>query len=193
MAEKKQYRSAIRSRTAIRSAFTALLNEKPLDKITVTDVVQRADINRSTFYAHYPDIRGLLEEIWGEILSQIPTLMEQVVSKSLFNDPAAYIRALYSALNADLPLYQALARSHMHVELGAQMKKTLLNAVLSASPVPDNAIARVRISFIIGGTVDVSLMWLRGEFDCSIEAITEDLANTLIKANASAILDEWMH
>ena len=47
-----EYRSAIRSRRMIREAYTVLLKEKDLSKITVTDIVNRADINRATFYAH---------------------------------------------------------------------------------------------------------------------------------------------
>ena len=35
--------------------------ERNLQKITVTDIVTRADINRATFYAHYPDVRGVTE------------------------------------------------------------------------------------------------------------------------------------
>ena len=61
MAEKKEYRSAIRSRRFIRQAFMELLREKRLEKITVTDIVNRADINRSTFYAHYTDVKALIE------------------------------------------------------------------------------------------------------------------------------------
>ncbi|MBR2950520.1 MAG: TetR family transcriptional regulator, partial [Lachnospiraceae bacterium] len=63
MAEKKENRSAIRSRRLIREALLELLQEKKFEKITVTDIVKRADINRSTFYAHYPDVMGLLEEL----------------------------------------------------------------------------------------------------------------------------------
>ena len=48
MAEKKEYRSAIRSRRLIRAALLELLQEKKFEKITVTDIVKRADINRST-------------------------------------------------------------------------------------------------------------------------------------------------
>ena len=44
-----EYRSAIRSRRMIREAYTVLLKEKDLSKITVTDIVNRADINRATF------------------------------------------------------------------------------------------------------------------------------------------------
>lgn len=49
MAPKKEYRSAVRSRRLIREAFLQLLQEKELRKITVTDIVNRADINRTTF------------------------------------------------------------------------------------------------------------------------------------------------
>ena len=59
--QKAEYRSAIRSRRLIREAYTQLLKEKNLQKITVTDIVTRAEINRATFYAHYPDVRGVTE------------------------------------------------------------------------------------------------------------------------------------
>ncbi|MBO5365138.1 MAG: TetR family transcriptional regulator, partial [Peptococcaceae bacterium] len=53
MPAQKSYRNAVRSKTMIRQAFLELLQEKPYEKITVTDIAQRADLNRSTFYAHY--------------------------------------------------------------------------------------------------------------------------------------------
>ena len=79
---KKEYRSAIRSRKLIRQAFMELLKEKTFEKITVTDIVNRADINRSTFYAHYPDVMGLLDEIQEEIIS----FFEQYLRKVNFSD-----------------------------------------------------------------------------------------------------------
>ena len=69
MAEKKEYRNAVRSRMLIRAAFVDLLHEKPYEKIKATDIINRAGINRSTFYAHYPDIKGILEEITEEIVT----------------------------------------------------------------------------------------------------------------------------
>ena len=43
---KTEYRSAIRSRKLIRQAYVELIKEKDVDKITVMDVVNKADINR---------------------------------------------------------------------------------------------------------------------------------------------------
>ena len=57
---KAEYRSAVRSRLLIRDALADLLTTKPLDKITITDVVKHAGINRGTFYAHYSDIPDVI-------------------------------------------------------------------------------------------------------------------------------------
>ena len=48
---------------AIEETFLALLDEKPYNKITVKDIVDRCGVNRNTFYYHYQDIPSLLEEI----------------------------------------------------------------------------------------------------------------------------------
>ena len=52
------------TKKAITAAFIQLLNEKPLDKITVKEIVERCGINRNTFYYHYHDIYELLEDIF---------------------------------------------------------------------------------------------------------------------------------
>lgn len=47
--------------TAITYTFWQLLDEKPYNKITVKDIVERCQINRNTFYYHFHDIPDLLE------------------------------------------------------------------------------------------------------------------------------------
>lgn len=48
---------------AIEASFIRLLNERPLDKITIKDIVEDCGISRNTFYYHYQDITDLLEHI----------------------------------------------------------------------------------------------------------------------------------
>ena len=68
---KAEYRSSIRSKKMIQQALADLLQEKPLNKITVTDIVTRAQINRGTFYAHYTDIANVLDHLIQQTFSQI--------------------------------------------------------------------------------------------------------------------------
>ena len=47
----------------IRKTFMELLEERPLNEITVKLIVERCGINRKTFYNHYRDIPDLMEKI----------------------------------------------------------------------------------------------------------------------------------
>lgn len=52
------------TRQAIIASFLHLLNERPMEKITVKDIVEECGINRNTFYYHYSDIYALVEDIF---------------------------------------------------------------------------------------------------------------------------------
>lgn len=52
------------TRKAIVASFMKLLNERPLEKITVKDIVLDCGINRNTFYYHYQDIYALAADIF---------------------------------------------------------------------------------------------------------------------------------
>ncbi len=50
--EKPMDRRIARTKTAIREALVALIEEKGFDAILVSDIAERANINRGTFYLH---------------------------------------------------------------------------------------------------------------------------------------------
>lgn len=64
-------RRTIRTKKLIRSALAELIDEKGFINISVTDLAQRADINRGTFYLHYVDKYDLLEKIENEIIQEM--------------------------------------------------------------------------------------------------------------------------
>ena len=51
------------TRNAIIASFLKLLNERPLHKITVKDIVEDCGINRNSFYYHFEDLPALVEAI----------------------------------------------------------------------------------------------------------------------------------
>jgi AcrR family transcriptional regulator len=53
-------RRAVRTRRSLRTALVALILERGWEKVTVSDVCERADVGRSTFYTHYVDKEDLL-------------------------------------------------------------------------------------------------------------------------------------
>lgn len=59
------------TKRAMAGAFWLLLEEKPLGRITVKDVVERCQMNRNTFYYHFQDLRALTEYALEEWLGAL--------------------------------------------------------------------------------------------------------------------------
>ena len=67
--------------------FVSLLKQKPLNKITVKELCELAEINRATFYRYYLDVYDLMEQVEAEILKELQetlhTATQQDVRKTL--------------------------------------------------------------------------------------------------------------
>lgn len=64
---KKEDRRVKYTKQAIRESFLELLSEKPIEKISVTEICKKADINRGTFYSHYTDPFELRQQLEQEL------------------------------------------------------------------------------------------------------------------------------
>lgn len=84
--------------------FVSLLKKKPLNKITVKEICEAAEINRATFYRYYLDVYDLMEQLEGEILKELQLTLhaatKQDVRKTLvlILDKMKQNGALYSTL-----------------------------------------------------------------------------------------------
>ncbi|MFP3846866.1 TetR/AcrR family transcriptional regulator [Priestia filamentosa] len=83
---KKVDRRVTKTRKAILSAYLSLLQTKGVHAISVSDITEKADINRATFYAHYEDKQNLQEQIIKEILGDLEEAIEKNISKEEQNN-----------------------------------------------------------------------------------------------------------
>ena len=71
MVEKKTDRRILKTKRALRESLLYLLKEQPIQKISVSRLCEKSDINRSTFYTYYSSPMDLLESIEDEILNTL--------------------------------------------------------------------------------------------------------------------------
>lgn len=195
MAEKKEYRSALRSRRFIRQSFLELLKEKRLEKITVTDIVKRADINRSTFYAHYADVRALIEEIQQEFVEQSVSLLKGADFLSLLRDPIPFLKKWIEIANQNRVLYTILGKSSIATSSIEQFKLLLVEKAMNLPQIPEEIRRQknyeIRINFFVGGIINVYQQYLVGNLDATTDEIIEDIAAILI-SSAPSVLDGYI-
>ena len=76
----------------LKESFLTLLREKPVNRITVKEVCELAELNRATFYTHYSDCFALLESIEQELIDAFRQSLELVDAF----DVSAMISAIYT-------------------------------------------------------------------------------------------------
>lgn len=67
----KMDRRVRKTRSQLRKGLASLMKEKSINEITVKELVDKVDINRSTFYLHYTDIYDLLQQTEDELMDEI--------------------------------------------------------------------------------------------------------------------------
>jgi AcrR family transcriptional regulator len=67
----KHSKQSERTKSHLKKAFTELINEKGYSHVSITDIVTRAQYNRTTFYLHYTDKEHITEELRKEMFTQV--------------------------------------------------------------------------------------------------------------------------
>ena len=102
-----------RTRDALGDALIALMQEKPFDTITVQDVLDRAHVSRSTFYAHYSDKDDLLMSDADEFFQALSMALSQHGDKS---DRVFPVKEFFAHLSDVQPFFKALVKSGKYQE-----------------------------------------------------------------------------
>lgn len=90
------------TKAALEEALLDLMAEKPIDRISVKELCDKADVNRSTFYAHYGSPQELLDSITGALINEFTAI------KDSYTTVEEMIRDSIAKLNQNAKLFRAL-------------------------------------------------------------------------------------
>lgn len=183
MSQKAEYRNSLRSKKLIRNAFIELLQMKPLDKITVTSIVDKAELNRGTFYAHYTDINMLIQSIEDEITDSLYELLSDAESPYLLKDPLAMFLKISRYLEQNKELITVLMGSQSTnlfiVQLPDLIAKHLASSEDIDEEVRGSASFMERCYFYAGGAGSLYMAWFRGTVSGSLDDVAYRLAEII--------------
>lgn len=132
--KKAEYRSSIRSKALIKEALLSLMIEKPFEKISISDIVRRADINRGTFYAHYSNTSDVLKSISASVVDEIALLISPYDPGRVLDSPENFLAQITLFLLRDPEYYAKLLQSDKFHEVLDEARYTAVKKVVDNYP-----------------------------------------------------------
>lgn len=175
----------IKTKKAIKTTLIDIMSKKELADITVSELARKADINRKTFYSHYPNVQAVFEEIEDDMISASKNMIIQ--HKAENNTlPSAAIRAYCKQMTADFAFYHRLSLLNSPT-LIEKYKKALIDLVLrdTVKNLKYNEEKKTLImEFIASGLMSMSTKWFASDMTLTFEemiAITAEITNNITK------------
>lgn len=169
---------------AIYDAFFLILKEKDIEKITVSDVIKRAGIVRSTFYNHYENIPSLVTAIEDKTIQDIFSLMETFHPKNDWDICKSYFLTIcnYTKENPFLANLLRSPRGDTFLEKAMTMfHQYVANVIQNTTPsYPSKDEISYMIACTIGSTLGVLHKWTRDNFQLPAEAIADILTQAFM-------------
>ena len=158
------------TKKAIKETFIELLDERPLNKITVKDIVEACGINRNSFYYHYEGLPALLDEIIAGNLRQV--MESHPTVSSLEEGFDAVVESVRNRRRAVLHIYNSMSRDVFErylMDVCQYVVTAYVGAVLADRPMEAadrEAVIRYHKCVCFGLVID----WLNGGMKEDISA-----------------------
>lgn len=166
MAEKVD-RRVRKTKAQLRAGLARLMQKKSIKEITVKELVDEVDINRSTFYLHYSDIYQMLESVENELMDEITHVIEEYPLDSVENGNSyPLIERIFTILDNNKDICTALMGSNGDMVFLSRIEKMVAETVLrqlSGKFAADNRDVEYAYAFCLNGCVGMIKAWLSSE------------------------------
>ena len=163
--------SATRRRTdkIIRESFISLISEKPLEKITVRDLCQRADINRATFYRYYTDLYALMDAVaddfFHRLFTEIAEKGTEAKENTTYSTLSLYIHDALDIIEKEKELCKVLLPSQTKSSFAELLTKSIYD--ICAITESFTEYRHLQLMYMTNGMLSVIEYWL--STDCNID------------------------
>jgi AcrR family transcriptional regulator len=174
----QQDRRVRRTRRILNEALIALIVEKGYSRITVQDILDRADVGRSTFYAHFRDREALLVACFDNVRDELRREIDAMTPGASPPDPARPAAAIFAHAQRRRPVYRALCGKqggtivlgHLHGLVRGLLQEHLQPHLAAAgSDVPVEVVAE----FYASATIGLLSWWVDRDFPYEPSQLTE--------------------
>ena len=96
----KEYSCVKKTKKAFENSLALLAKDHQLNKITVKEICEAAQLSRNAFYFHYKDINDLITDIENNVISEVADILEEI-------ENLGFPRVVYATIDKFIDLFEA--------------------------------------------------------------------------------------
>ena len=180
-----------KSKEALKNSLIELMREKPVNNITVKELVTRADLNRSTFYNYYSDIPDMLSKLEDELYNEFLYTLEAHIPKKekvvdVSKDAHKFIEDMCSVIKNNYEFCKCIFSKNGDLNFLFKLEEMIENNLKNQlREIFDGKIDHLTYvySFFKSGYIGILKEWMKGgcvESSEEIANITYDLIKSII-------------
>lgn len=157
----------INTKNKIKDSFLSLLEEKKIEKITVKEICERADVTRGTFYAHYENEYDLLKMLIIEMVTGAFKIIRHLSESGYSHDEKiAMLTKMFDYLKSNKILLWYFVNRNTYEEISVMAKDFFYAICLKKAETVDSERVQAAYMFTGCGILGLLNFWIND--NCTI-------------------------
>ncbi len=175
--EKKENRRVRMTKKLLTESFLKFLSEKPLSKITIKEICEDADLNRSTYYTYYTDPYDQLRKLEDEMIFDMHDYVDSIgVGKSeTVGHQKQVVRSILEYIHSRKQLFQVLLGENGDNKFEQKMLSHFEDLIFHKDFFDEKAIKRKEYQYVYASTGSLGMIhrWILEDDDVDLETMAE--------------------
>ncbi|WP_312701721.1 TetR-like C-terminal domain-containing protein [Sedimentibacter sp.] len=180
----KESRKTRYTKMILQNSLFELLEQKPISKITIKELCENADINRTTFYAHYTDQYDLLTKIENETLDWAKEAVANLTDKNDRYENIKIIEEIFQYIVDNGRNLKILMSERGDINFQKQIFTIIYQqcGIYFSSDASSN-IRDEYFIFVINGSIGLLQHWLKNGMNRSAKEMAEIIYNMAVQSD----------
>ncbi len=185
-------RRTIRTKRAILTALFGAMENKDIEKVTITEIAEAADIDRKTFYLHYNGIQDVIKEFEDNLVATTMAFVHEPESKGTAE---AFFNGLNHTITTNLEFVRYFVKSGAYNYFMNKVSEAFREYVYEnvenserISSEHDKQLLSAVLTNLATGTASMYIAWLQGESSVDIDELGQT-ARTMAAAAVVSVKD----
>lgn len=171
-----------KTRTAIHEAFVSLLVEKPIEKITIKEIAEQANVDRKTIYNYYEGVYDILDYLENEVVARIESAISQM--DEVLKKPLQFFEALNQVLSENIVFCNHLMKvdssSRLIVKILHFLREKIWNTILEQREMDRNQY-EFAAEFLTAGIFYSYRAWFNSDRKKPLSEFSEEIGEMALR------------